>query len=80
MITPDNAVVLTDTDAGNRTIVAHLGGRELTLRHHERTYRVGFAASPSETWRVFTHWRPAALAFAMLYHTEKSLSSLEGQA
>ena len=73
-----NALLLTSTDDGEAAIVSTVNDRYLTLRKHATAYSVTVGTQSAASQRRFEHWRHAALAFAMLYHTERCLARLEG--
>ncbi len=74
-----NTPGLVTEENGTQSIESRLGGWKLALRRAGNLYLVGLSDSDNRLERSFRHWRTAALAFAMMYHTERSLSSLGGQ-
>ena len=79
MTKANNTLGLVIEEDGTQTIECRRGGWKLALRRVGRQYLVGLSDRDNRLERAFDHWRPAALAFAMFYHTERSLSSLGGQ-
>ena len=79
MTNANNTLGLVTEEDGTQTIESRRGGWKLALRRAGNHYLVGLSDRGNRLERAFGHWRPAALAFAMYYHTERSLSSLGGQ-
>ena len=75
-----DGISLTTTEDGQQAILCVLNGCDLTLRRCHNRYRVALEMPKARVERYFSHWRQAAIAFSMLFHTEKCLARLEGAA
>ncbi len=73
-----NGTALKTMEDGTQAISCTLNGSRLTLRRHTDSYGVAIETPTARFDRRFGDWRRAALAFSMLFHTERCLSRLEG--
>ncbi len=75
---PRKKFELVSSPDGDATIEAVGASTFLSLRRAGTQYRVETRAGDDEIVRCFPDWCSAALAFAMLYHTEQCLDRLGG--